>query len=126
MNHFRPLYLRITQIITQVSKSKPRCCQEDRQTKYFPKVIKYFHPVLARTNPLPKPHRTGEYSHHHHHQHGGQAGEPGQEMADYGPASYVPGDRCVASTDRFRHPLVVWVVSVTSVCKHLEDGKHGE
>jgi len=50
--------------------------------------------TLNRTNPLPKPHRTGEYGHHHHHhQHGGQAGEPGQEMADYGPASYVPGDR---------------------------------
>ena len=70
-------------------------------------------------------HTTGQGYYLYFTSHGHQAGEPGQEMADYGPASYVPGDRCVASTDRFRHPLVL-VVSVTSVCKHLEDGKHGE
>jgi len=39
--------------------------------------------TMNRTNPLPKPHRTGDYHHHH--------GD--QEMIDYGPASYVPGDR---------------------------------
>ena len=43
--------------------------------------------IPLRTNPLPKPHRTGDYGHHHH------GHDQGQEMADYGPASYVPGDR---------------------------------
>ena len=37
-----------------------------------------------RANPLPKPHRTGEY---------GMVSQTDQEMLDYGPASYVPGDR---------------------------------
>jgi len=40
--------------------------------------------TLNRANPLPKPHRTGEY---------GMVSQSDQEMLDYGPASYVPGDR---------------------------------
>jgi len=40
--------------------------------------------TLNRANPLPKPHRTGEY---------GVVTQTDQEMLDYGPASYVPGDR---------------------------------
>merc|ERR1719317_1074661 len=40
--------------------------------------------TLSRANPLPKPHRTGEY---------GVVTQTDQEMLDYGPASYVPGDR---------------------------------
>ena len=48
------------------------------------------HDFSPRTNPLPKPHRTGDYGHHHPH---GHQHDQGHEMADYGPASYVPGDR---------------------------------
>ena len=36
----------------------------------------------ARANPVPKPDRTGDYHRMGDHQ-----------MVDYGPASYVPGDR---------------------------------
>ena len=40
--------------------------------------------TLGRVNPIPKPNRTGQYSNR-------QSGD--HEMIDYGPASYVPGDR---------------------------------
>ena len=41
-------------------------------------------PYIFRTNPVPKPPRGGEY---------GILPQSEQELAEYGPASYVPGDR---------------------------------
>jgi len=76
------------------------CCRCRRQRKDKPghspdgSVLGYTDPAnekllpqngsLHRPNPVPKPHRTGQY--------GGNINTE-QEMLDYGPASYVPGDR---------------------------------
>ena len=43
--------------------------------------------MIFRTNPVPKPPRAGEY---------GILPTSDQELTEYGPASYVPGDRQVA------------------------------
>ena len=71
----------------------------------------------SRANPVPKPDRTGDYHRMGDHQ-----------MVDYGPASYVPGDRwaswlshCPSSAQirSYLIPLYTTVVCVVQTAKHI-------